>query len=773
MWILAIPEVESAGLVAHERWLRPGSTVTIGRKEDNDIAIRGAKSVSKQHVAILIEGVKAGSSSNVSSRGKIVIKDLGATFKTFLTIGAQTVETTIEGEYELTAESTRLRLGKAVDIVFRIYWRPFVFALSGIKSKDLQKDFDSLDLKYQKDYSDLTTHVVTNKYNTPKCLQALACSRYIVGTAFIHAMLLAADQMAANMQALPSTNDVKLLPNDDFSKEFGHNIFFPKKGRDHAYKSLEFVFFDKTQHKSLDPPISSGHGKSFLFAEPFSKKSISTYLERLTKPVVVLTLDEVQTEVLDQVVSVIDGISVTQGDFIRILLSDGMHDVFKARPTKPWPTSAVDVPSQIPEKIVSSGADQAGVQNIANTEMLQTQPSVSQTVSKRIGSRPVKTLANFEDDLFGFTEPAASQKHTQVKSTIGKVSDRSARSTATPPRTMLDDIFDTGVPISRKDRPSTARFKQDLSQTFPSESRQDTIETSAKRSFEDDVEANASQPSRKRSRSQSRSRIEPFESEFEVAPAAAALTRELLRTHNSTTQRLSEESQTTRPDPQFSTIPETDSHRAEITEESIQATLKASKRRAELASQVEDDGEGRPANDELRNLGTVEFFPLVLKEKVKSVGNSEIRSDRWDPKWNGRKNFKKFRPNSKSASRSPAADAARPSFMIRLVESTPSDRGLRDHQWLESARTRNYDPQASMSRTESSSQVIGGQSGLHLQHKESHSMPSGNHQSQAYTNQSTKSNRYSQSTIARKGHSNSLFMADDSDSDEDPLKFRL
>ena len=61
----------------------------------------------------------------------------------------------------------------------------------------------------------------------------------------------------------------------------------------------------------------------------------------------------------------------------------------------------------------------------------------------------------------------------------------------------------------------------------------------------------------------------------------------------------------------------------------------------ELAAAVKDHGQ-------LRNLGDVEMFSVDLS--ITRPNERENRSARWDPAWNGRKNFKKFRKAKQSVS---------------------------------------------------------------------------------------------------------------------------
>jgi hypothetical protein len=82
----------------------------------------------------------------------------------------------------------------------------------------------------------------------------------------------------------------------------------------------------------------------------------------------------------------------------------------------------------------------------------------------------------------------------------------------------------------------------------------------------------------------------------------------------------------------------------------------------ELAAAVKDH-----AN--LRNLGTVETYSVDLTPRPL---NREDRSSRWNPMWNGRKNFKKFRKVKQSVSITVGRE------MIRLVDykgTSPASQG--------------------------------------------------------------------------------------------------
>ena len=82
----------------------------------------------------------------------------------------------------------------------------------------------------------------------------------------------------------------------------------------------------------------------------------------------------------------------------------------------------------------------------------------------------------------------------------------------------------------------------------------------------------------------------------------------------------------------------------EAAKERKRTALEQSKKAAEeLAAAVKD-------HEHLRNLGEVELFTVDLNVPQRRAGEREDRSARWDPIWNGRKNFKKFRKANQSIS---------------------------------------------------------------------------------------------------------------------------
>ena len=88
--------------------------------------------------------------------------------------------------------------------------------------------------------------------------------------------------------------------------------------------------------------------------------------------------------------------------------------------------------------------------------------------------------------------------------------------------------------------------------------------------------------------------------------------------------------------------------------------------------------------EEMRNLAVVE--EMEIPDRTDRPRRREMHSDcgdRWDERWNGRKNFKKFRRRGEGA-------VARrgPSVIVPLEEVKKKDFGIGEDYWLESEKTK-------------------------------------------------------------------------------------
>ncbi|KXL50264.1 hypothetical protein M433DRAFT_61505 [Acidomyces richmondensis BFW] len=127
------------------------------------------------------------------------------------------------------------------------------------------------------------------------------------------------------------------------------------------------------------------------------------------------------------------------------------------------------------------------------------------------------------------------------------------------------------------------------------------------------------------------------------------------------------------------------------TQMDVKAELKA-RREAEEERRKRDEEALRQMTEtdvsKLRHLAKVEEFELPVRElsDARRAGENGSRSERWDPKWNGRKNFKKFRPQGLRQDDGVAKSRLQ-RVIVTLEEVPRKGHGLGDEYWLRTSPT--------------------------------------------------------------------------------------
>ncbi|KAL3457902.1 hypothetical protein BJX64DRAFT_237817 [Aspergillus heterothallicus] len=193
MWIL---DSEGDFLEGKRLWLRPGKKYLFGRvKKDGVRHVIKSGSVSRKHLTIEVSPVEAGNGGRVHTRSEISITDLLTKFGTLLD-----GERIPGGERQkLTSEEHEIQLGNHQSSL-RIKWEPtvlsFSFSTKDSKAKKplagFRSKLEEFDIKTIEEYLDTTTHIVQTKRNTAKGLQALVNGKYIVNESFVDALIYAA-----------------------------------------------------------------------------------------------------------------------------------------------------------------------------------------------------------------------------------------------------------------------------------------------------------------------------------------------------------------------------------------------------------------------------------------------------------------------------------------------------------------------------------------------------------------------------------------------------
>ncbi|KAK4180973.1 hypothetical protein QBC36DRAFT_2560 [Triangularia setosa] len=274
MWVL-----ESDLFEGKKLWLRPGKLYLFGRtvSETGQLVISD-KTISRKHITVKVDPVPEGGGRNITSRSQITVEDLESKK------GTTVNDVQIRGQKKVITEDVNtIKLGMCQKLL-RIQWYPVVLSFS-FTSKELRadpwtklrNDLEQLDIKYSAEYETSTTHVVSKKRNTSKGLQALINGKFIVTESFIKAIIDAATIPADAEEGFPSSLEQDfdgqwpnalhhLPPRGEESGERPSVAYAPNERRQDVFDGYTFVFYDKKQFENLLSPITSGKGKALLNA---------------------------------------------------------------------------------------------------------------------------------------------------------------------------------------------------------------------------------------------------------------------------------------------------------------------------------------------------------------------------------------------------------------------------------------------------------------------------------------------------------------------------
>ncbi|KAL4892846.1 hypothetical protein BDV59DRAFT_202217 [Aspergillus ambiguus] len=277
MWIL---DSEGSFLGGKRVWLRPGKKYLFGRTRQNGVqhAIEHT-SISRKHMIIDVSPVKPGDGSHIYTKSELVISDQGSKCGTI-----------VDGELlkndsvRLTEDEHTIKLGKYKSAL-RIKWEPtvltFSFSSKELKAKDplanVRSRLEDLDIKTVIPYVvGQTTHVVQNKRNTAKGLQALVNGKPIVHESYLDALVYAATP--GDLENLESLSPLEADFDSAWPDPREHlpppgkelvqrpvEAFAPNPARVNVFDGYTFVFGDAAQCDNLRDPITNGHGKVLLY----------------------------------------------------------------------------------------------------------------------------------------------------------------------------------------------------------------------------------------------------------------------------------------------------------------------------------------------------------------------------------------------------------------------------------------------------------------------------------------------------------------------------
>ncbi|KAI0976834.1 hypothetical protein F4678DRAFT_125862 [Xylaria arbuscula] len=692
MWIL---ENEGEALCHKRLWLRPGKRYLFGRTvaEPGQLAIQGpgAERVSRKHVTITVDPVDEGYAEVMGSRSKVTVEDLGSKG------GTKVNGTKYRGETCTLPQDTNIIQMGSFPPLFRITWLPvvlsFSFTTNQLRANPfalLRQSLEQLDVQLLSEYDvRLTTHVVSKKRNTPKGLQALINGRYIVNDGFIDAIVNAASPESPDIEVATSPleqdfdahwpDPLRFLPppgEEPVPRQ--PESFAPNPARAEIFDGYTFVFYEKKQYNSLLAPITNGRGKALLNEVVAGETQIDDFVRYVKgvagekglgefedgsegKGVVVVKWMPSSEENADWFANFFRSISlrldhrlIDQKDFLDAILSND--------------ASGLRRPLEFESPPASSQAEQP--QPPTEQQPMETDPveDVAQQprglASRRRGRGPVKS--RFQ----GFAI------------------------------SLGDDDGPDEAPDMAIDMSGTSQANNEPSANIESSEEGLFVSQDAPEPGPLDVTM-ASQPSQRSWRKRPASPLPEREDIMDsLAPTAAQIKRRRIAAGEEPVPHQKNSTPPVDKPPSITLKQPKIKKEIDVLELARQHREEAEKRAKLEREELERAPEDLNLAD-IRRLHIEEPMPLRQIPHIRTR-EQDIADGRWDPAWNGRKNFKKFR------SRGAVQGRTIEKIIVALEEVKSKGFGIGDDYWLEdstSQQRRSKQDDRSQSRSQAHKQA--------------------------------------------------------------------
>ncbi|TFB07238.1 hypothetical protein CCMA1212_000871 [Trichoderma ghanense] len=665
MWLL---ENEGA-FQGRTLWLRPGKTYLFGRtaSEYGQLVLLHT-TISRKHLTITVDHVTEGHAHNPSSRSHIKIEDLAT--KTGTVVNGQR----IKGEvYDVQVEEYEIMLGKCPD-TFKLKWVPKVFTFS-FTNKELQTQplnslkerFEQLDIKLLTDYSvKHTTHVISKKRNTAKGLQALINGRHIVTESFLDAISSATEFSGGADSQEPSSLETDfhrfwpgemkhLPPRGSEPVQLPDELYAPDSRRKDVFEGYTFIFYSQIQYDNLMAPITNGGGKAMLHPiqpEETRPDDFVRYVKGVAgekgtgsfndgsegKGVVLVRFLPAKGELVDWYREFITAVSllldhrpIEQNEFLEAILINDARQLRRPLEVESSLRSQDAQPAENaqPERITQPNSESQSTRGMAELS----QENNSQSLPRRSKvRRPVKRrFAGFDDDEMAIEETPPP----------------TAQTAARPQSPVQED--EGGLFVSQEDDAPLAPDTRPVG----------TFRSQRKRAPSPVPEADLMEG---------------------MAPAVAKFKRQRLESG----RRFAEPSPEPAPEQPVHAKSTSETKKKKKVKEEIDVLALAAKNREEAEARARAEAEelARLAEGidlaEIRRHTIVEEIQLRRTDRASDrTREQDIADGRWNPKWNGMKNFKKFRKRGEATGRQPAR------VIVALAEVKTKEFGVGDSYWLE------------------------------------------------------------------------------------------
>ena len=590
-----------------------------------------------------------------------------------------------------------------------IKWQPVVLTFT-FSSKDSKggKDpliairgrLEDLDIKTITPFvRGKTTHVVASKRNTAKSLQALIHATFLVNHRFLDALeyATAPDNLNEPESLSPLESDfdsawpnaLEYLP--DPGKEPNQRpveLFAPDSGRENVFRGYSFVFFDPTQCDTLKSAITEGGGQALYFPINFGQTTgdeIAQHVKGVVsqgKGVLQVRFsgkghEEWAIRVQKESMVATGQELIEQNEFLDAILLKNAAALLRP----------ISIIGQDPGTAEPEQHDLANTQSRARSASTHNEHREGFSTRRR-SNQQGPTQESYGDDL-----------PSQPQATRGSSNQRSSEpqaETATRP-TRPNRFRGTTVRAFTgfEDDAPQAIEPMDYDESFDNASPADPTDAYSLYQVISDRGMEADAPTENKKYAESRKRRSPPDhgayDEDDLFPAQTAVKRRRLEE-----ERDAREHGRPTPSEEKAAKAKQQIEKKKVKEINVEETLR--KKRQEERDAEEDE---EPMSKYLENMTVEDMQSLAIveeieiQEKIPAAERNRDKGDRWDERWNGRKNFKKFRRRGQN-------DAPRraQTVIVPLEEVRNSDFGVQDNFWAEKEKAREQRKKKALTREE-------------------------------------------------------------------------
>lgn len=515
--------------------------------------------------------------------------------------------------------------------------------------------------------------MVSKKRNTSKGLQALINGKYIVTDSFVDALEAATimpegDAVTAR-SALEEDFDGSwpdplqyLPPRGGEPVERPNSSYAPDDKRQEVFDGYTFIFYDSSQYETLLAPITNGKGKALYTEVKPGETSVDDFILFVKteagekglgsfedgsegRGVVVVRYIPAKGEHIEwfshfftDVSQRLDHRPIEQNEFLESILESNaaiLRRALEAEPSQPGPSGPLTSSADTNE------TSEAAPRRATRGSQRQAPPEPAREPSppprRRTRREPKRRFKGFDDSSDEDTKlpiipdmppPADSQEalfvSQEVEPIIVDETESSVSSRKRHAQELEDELMDEIVPGAAAAKRRRIEAGED---PMPWRS---TAEAAAKEKAEAEAEDEA-------------------KAEAEAAKKAVAVKKESRK-------------------------------KAKVEIDVLEEARKQREKLDAEAKAEEEDLARLPADLDFAAIRANHIIiPMKVREPRRGPPTREedIASGRWDPRWNGRKNFKKFRPQGAPTGRPPVK------VIVPLKEVKTQGYGIGDDYWLE------------------------------------------------------------------------------------------